>query len=112
MKMLLVPCLALLIMACGGESGGTTLHLAGQDISKDAYRSYLRDQKVKDPAGFTTLCTMIHGVDTAEAARVLKNLSAGTKPIVWTGATPKPGQADDTSDYQTATGILQDECAR
>jgi len=100
---------ALLLISCGGQSGGDRLlHLPGQDETEASFRERLGEYEKEDSAGFAVICQQARG-DGAPLA--VEALTSGNRAgHIFPGTTPRPEQTAPPDDLQRAVDILRDVC--
>jgi hypothetical protein len=101
--------LFLLLISCGGPSGGDRLlHLSGQDETEASFRDRLNRYKKDDSAGFAVICQQAR---TDAAALAVEALTSGNRGgHVFPNTTPRPEQTALPDDLQRAVDILRDVC--
>ena len=100
---------ALLLISCGGQSGGDRLlHLPGHNETEASFRERLNKYKKEDSVGFAVICQQAR---TDEAPVAVEALTSGNRAgHVLPGTTPRPEQTAAPDDLQRAVDILQDVC--
>lgn len=117
MTRLALTLLAALAVACGGSaSGERILHIKGQDISEEDYKTHIRVSMAENPVAFGLVCNSIRDLTNQEAVDFFSALfETGTddgEQDIFRGGTPVPGQEADLEDAGRAIAIVQAECER
>ena len=107
----------LAIAACSSGDGGSggngdddILHLRGGDITRDAYRDYIRREFLGPLRG---ICGGLQGLSAEEIVDAVLATQEGTpEPLDAVGTTPVAGQEPDTDSRLAAAEIIGQECER